>query len=158
MPDRRYKCRTECVLDHRRGDKGCYSDQPGLLDAEFHAKREPCKSGRENHDVPKSHRHKKPRYRAVPASLAQPSRDEGRGHETGKIAGGRTQERRKTAHGTREHRQSNGPFREIGNDRCAAEAPAAWLQKIQVFAYLSEPPRDTRNGLAHLVSRTGVGK
>jgi len=84
-------------------DKGCYSDQPGLLDAEFHAKREPCKfRAAGNHDVPKSHRHKKPpATERSQASLAQPSRDEGRGPtKAGKIAGGRTQERRKTAHGT----------------------------------------------------------
>jgi len=27
MPDRRYKCRTDSVLDHRRGDEGIPTSQ-----------------------------------------------------------------------------------------------------------------------------------
>src|SRR5712671_697688 len=42
MPDRRHKCRSERVLDHGRREERRDPDQPCLVDAELHAKREPC--------------------------------------------------------------------------------------------------------------------
>src|SRR5229473_363072 len=42
MPDRRHKGCSECVLDHGRGEERRDPDQPCLVDAELHAKREPC--------------------------------------------------------------------------------------------------------------------
>src|SRR5260370_35016187 len=95
MPDRRHEGGSECVLDHGRGEERPDPDQPCLLDAEFHAKREPRKSGRKNDDVAKSHRHEKPRHAAIPPTLPQPSRDEARDTETEKIPAARPPQRRR---------------------------------------------------------------
>ena len=76
---------------------GAIADQPGLLDAELHAEREPGKSGGKNDDVPEPHRHEQQRHRTIPAALAQPAGDEGRGHEAEQISGRRAQQRREAA-------------------------------------------------------------
>ena len=60
--------------------------------------------------------------RSQPRSLSQPV-DEGRRHEADEIAAGRTEQGRKAANRTGKYRKSDRPFRQIGNDRRAAETP-----------------------------------
>ena len=69
---------------------GAIADQPRLFDTEFHAERQPAKSGGENEDVSERHRHEQPQHRSIPAALAQPARDKGRRHEAVEISGRRT--------------------------------------------------------------------
>ena len=146
------------------------------------------KTSDQNGDANLFLRHKQQRRRAIPTTLAQPSRGESRSHEARKISGRRTHVRRPTSNGTCEHRPSDGPFRQIDNDaaeatattpRRAENAACQWIpvliwrtrvspdldrysagscEGIEGFAHLSEPPRDPRHRFAHFLGRTRVGK
>src|SRR5258708_35879975 len=86
MPERRHEDGSERVLYHGRGKEGRDPDQPCLGKTELDAKRKPRKSASKNEDVAEPHRHKKQWHRAIPSTLAQPSRRKGGADKSDEIA------------------------------------------------------------------------